>query len=99
MASRVELPRSTPEAQGVSSEAILTFLDEVEREAPEFHSLMVLRNGNRAGRADRTLGRQSNIRPFQSGRHTLVQSELVAGRVSYWGHGKSGDKAHANFGR
>ena len=45
MAGQMKLPRSTPEAQGVSSKAILTFLDEVEREVPEFHSLMVLRNG------------------------------------------------------
>jgi CubicO group peptidase (beta-lactamase class C family) len=41
-----ELPRSTPEAQGISSEAILQFLEATEA-APgmEMHGLMLLRHG------------------------------------------------------
>lgn len=46
MATRVQIPRSTPEAQGVPSQAILSFLDEVERGVPELHSLMLLRHGS-----------------------------------------------------
>ena len=51
------LPRSTPEAQGISSAGIIDFLDEIDRlnqrdpgdrskVAPEFHSLMIVRNGH-----------------------------------------------------
>jgi CubicO group peptidase (beta-lactamase class C family) len=39
------LPRSTPEAQGVSSEAIIAFLDAVASSKHEFHSFMFLRHG------------------------------------------------------
>src|SRR5687768_13854496 len=39
------LPRSLPEAQGVSSTGISAFLDEVEKSKIEFHSLMVVRHG------------------------------------------------------
>ena len=50
------LPRSMPEAQGVSSAGILAFLDTIERlnerapgdpalVTPEFHSVMIVRNG------------------------------------------------------
>lgn len=39
------LPRSTPDEQGVSAAGILDFLDAVEKEAFELHSLMVLRHG------------------------------------------------------
>ena len=39
------LARSTPEAQGVSAAGILDFLDAVEREKFELHSLMMLRHG------------------------------------------------------
>lgn len=39
------LPRSTPEAQGIPSAALLAFLDAVEERTPEVHSLMVLRHG------------------------------------------------------
>ncbi|MFK7845476.1 MAG: serine hydrolase domain-containing protein [Rhodothermales bacterium] len=52
-----DLPRSTPEAQGVSSEQILAFLDELDaqnaaafdgnaRDETGFHSIMILRNGH-----------------------------------------------------
>jgi CubicO group peptidase (beta-lactamase class C family) len=39
------LPRSTPEAEGVSSEGLLTFLDSASVSRHEFHSIMVVRHG------------------------------------------------------
>src|SRR4051812_578172 len=39
------LPRSTPEAEGVSASAITTFLDSVNASKHEFHSFMLLRHG------------------------------------------------------
>jgi len=39
------LPRSTPEAEGVSSKAIITFLDSAATRRHEFHSFMFLRHG------------------------------------------------------
>ena len=40
------LPRSTPEAEGVSSKAIITFLDSAAANTrTEFHSFMLLRHG------------------------------------------------------
>src|SRR5687768_5171954 len=39
------LPRSLPEAQGVSSTGISAFLDEVAKSKIEFHSVMVVRHG------------------------------------------------------
>ena len=39
------LPRSAPEAEGVSSEAIITFLDSAATIRQEFHSFMFLRHG------------------------------------------------------
>jgi CubicO group peptidase (beta-lactamase class C family) len=39
------LPRSTPEAEGVSSEGIIKFLDSTAVSMHEFHSLMFLRHG------------------------------------------------------
>lgn len=39
------LPRSTPEAQGISSSTVLSFLDTVAREGQEIHSVMILRHG------------------------------------------------------
>ncbi len=41
----IGLPRSTPEAEGVAAQGILDFLDAVEKEKFELHSLMVLRHG------------------------------------------------------
>jgi len=41
----ISLPRSTPEAEGVSSRAILTFLDSAKAGRHEFHSFMFLRHG------------------------------------------------------
>lgn len=37
--------RSTPEAQGMASEGIVSFLEAVETESLELHSLMILRHG------------------------------------------------------
>ncbi|QCR23912.1 serine hydrolase [Pontibacter sp. SGAir0037] len=39
------LPRSTPELQGISSEATLRFVEAVEKEQLGLHSLMVVRHG------------------------------------------------------
>jgi CubicO group peptidase (beta-lactamase class C family) len=39
------LPRSVPEAEGVSSDAIITFLDSAAASRQEFHSFMFLRHG------------------------------------------------------
>jgi CubicO group peptidase (beta-lactamase class C family) len=39
------LPRSTPEQQGVSSQAIIDFLDSAIRNKNEFHSFMFVRHG------------------------------------------------------
>jgi CubicO group peptidase (beta-lactamase class C family) len=44
--TRAGLPRSTPEAQGVSSGSLLAFLDAVRESRHEFHSLMVARHGH-----------------------------------------------------
>ncbi len=41
----VTLPRSTPEAEGVSSEAIINFLEAASKSKHEFHSFMLLRHG------------------------------------------------------
>jgi CubicO group peptidase (beta-lactamase class C family) len=40
------LPRSTPESQGISSSAILKFVEAVEASISEFHSFMLLRHGH-----------------------------------------------------
>lgn len=45
-ANRSFLPRSTPEAQGVSSRGIINFLDKVAQSKIDFHSVMVLRHGS-----------------------------------------------------
>lgn len=41
----IALPRSTPEAEGVSSKAIIGFLDAMDKTKHEMHSLMILRHG------------------------------------------------------
>ncbi len=40
------LPRSTPEAQGIASSAILEFADTADRELADMHSFMILRHGH-----------------------------------------------------
>ncbi len=44
-AASAPLPRSTPEAEGVSSEGIVAFLDSFTGTAHEMHSVMLLRHG------------------------------------------------------
>lgn len=39
------LPRNTPESQGISSEAILDFVNDADRSLDSLHSLMILRHG------------------------------------------------------
>lgn len=39
------LPRSTPEAQGISSSSILNFVNAVEKQVHDLHSFMLLRHG------------------------------------------------------
>jgi CubicO group peptidase (beta-lactamase class C family) len=41
----IHLPRSTPEAQGISSLAIKNFVEAIEESKQELHSLMLLRHG------------------------------------------------------
>ncbi len=40
------LPRSTPEAQGIPSSAILAFVEAAEEKVDALHSLMIVRNGH-----------------------------------------------------
>ncbi len=44
-ASSTALPRSTPEAQGISSTAILDFLNDAEQKIDALHSIMLVRHG------------------------------------------------------
>src|SRR5919201_192543 len=41
-----DLPRSSPEAQGVSSPAVLAFVEAVDRQIDSLHSFMLLRHGH-----------------------------------------------------
>lgn len=43
--AQLVLPRSSPEAEGVSSEEIISFLDAAAKSKHEFHSIMILRHG------------------------------------------------------
>src|SRR6185295_18901431 len=45
IAQNPELPHSTPEAEGVSSQGIIDFLDAADKSKIEFHSFMLLRHG------------------------------------------------------
>ena len=38
-------PRSAPEAQGISSSAILAFVEEAEQKPDALHSIMIVRHG------------------------------------------------------
>ncbi|HEV7283064.1 MAG TPA: serine hydrolase [Pirellulaceae bacterium] len=44
-AEPTELPRTSPEAQGVSSEAVLAFVDAADEKIRSMHSFMLVRNG------------------------------------------------------
>src|SRR5947209_3268068 len=41
-----ELPRSSPELQGVSSSAVLAFVDEADKKIDGMHSFMLVRHGH-----------------------------------------------------
>ncbi|MEP6735630.1 MAG: ChbG/HpnK family deacetylase [Chryseolinea sp.] len=43
--AQTSLPRSTPEAEGVSPQGIINFLDAAAKSSHEFHSIMVVRHG------------------------------------------------------
>lgn len=45
-AESAALPRSTPEAQGISSAAVLAFIDRAEADVDTLHSFMLLRHGH-----------------------------------------------------
>jgi Beta-lactamase len=45
-APRAELPRSSPEAQGVSSAAVLSFIEAADKSIDSLHSFMLLRHGH-----------------------------------------------------
>lgn len=46
MSNANRLPRATPESQGMSSSAIVSFLKNVNRDIHDLHSFMLLRHGN-----------------------------------------------------
>lgn len=41
-----QLPRTTPESQGIASSAVLQFIEALERQKHELHSVMLLRHGS-----------------------------------------------------
>ena len=41
-----DLPRSTPESQGVSSAAVLSFVEAADKNLESLHSFMLVRHGN-----------------------------------------------------
>lgn len=45
LSAQDQLPRSSPQKEGVNASGILKFLEAVEGSSYEFHSLMILRNG------------------------------------------------------
>ena len=50
MAESAPLPASTPEAQGMPSDAILAFVDAADRDIRDLHSFILLRHGERRRR-------------------------------------------------
>src|SRR5258705_4559133 len=46
MLTRYELPRTSPEHRGITSSAILQFVEALERQIHEMHSFMLLRHGS-----------------------------------------------------
>ncbi|WP_372635810.1 serine hydrolase domain-containing protein [Cohnella sp.] len=44
--AKIKLPRSTAEAQGIRSEAVKEFLDDIAAQSLEAHSFMIVRNGH-----------------------------------------------------
>ena len=55
-----ELTYSTPEEEGVSSEYIINFLNEMEKREAEIHGIMILRN-NKVIFEAYNIGRKSHI--------------------------------------
>ena len=51
LAVNAPLPRSTPEAQGVSSQAILDFVQATDKNINTMHSFMIVRHGHVIGAA------------------------------------------------
>lgn len=45
-AAEIPLPRSTPEAQGISSQAILDFVEAADKNVNTMHSFMIVRHGH-----------------------------------------------------
>ena len=45
VADKTSLPRATPESQGIASATVIRLLDEIEKSEIEFHSIMIVRNG------------------------------------------------------
>ncbi|MCA9152838.1 MAG: hypothetical protein KDA92_26225, partial [Planctomycetales bacterium] len=45
-AAEVSLPRSTPEAQGVSSERLLDVINALDAQFPSMHGVMIVRHGH-----------------------------------------------------
>jgi CubicO group peptidase (beta-lactamase class C family) len=45
MTAVAQLRRTTPEAQGIASPAILAFVEQIEQQSPGLHSMMLLRHG------------------------------------------------------
>ena len=43
--NKIQLPRCTPELQGIASAALLGFVEEIEKKIHELHSFMLLRHG------------------------------------------------------
>src|SRR5258707_4274411 len=46
MQTRYDLPRTSPEQQGITSSAILRFVEALEQQIHEMHSFMLLRHGS-----------------------------------------------------
>src|SRR5437763_10957724 len=46
MPTKYQLPRTSPEQQGITSSAILQFVEALERQIHEMHSFMLLRHGS-----------------------------------------------------
>src|SRR5512135_2388115 len=42
---KIQLPRCTPESQGIASAALIGFVEEIEKNIQELHSFMLLRHG------------------------------------------------------
>jgi CubicO group peptidase (beta-lactamase class C family) len=76
------LPRSSPEAQGVSSDAINKFFDAIEASGQEFHGTMIVKNGYVIAeamwhpyRTDHKLQTYSMSKSFTSSAIGLAQQE------------------------